>query len=235
MKNLLVSIAFLLVVARCAAQSKEHRFGITAGASTQHYNGNLGDSFFQFNTTCFGSAVLTLDHYMNKSFDLKLIGSVGDFGYCQTEADKTRIVSAELRCPGCTRLSMGELRSRMISGNLNLVYKFANGYLLKESSKLAPFIYAGVGVANLSDNMQRQCVNPGNHFILTSGAGVRYNINDRFNIGINFGLSYFLNKKVYASNPLLSDELAHDEDVIRMENRKDMLLQNTFFIGINLF
>lgn len=235
MKNyLFISATLLLTTLSMFGQTKNKKVGIEAGAYLQHYNGNLGNSFFKFNTTAFGGFSANAGLYLNKSFDLNVGGSIGNFGYCSTEEDKKRIVSIEQRCPGCTnQLGMGELRSMMASGNIAIKYKFANGSILKENSKLAPYVYAGVGVNHLADNMKRNCVKVGMHLTINAGLGVKYNINDRFNIGYNLGLGCFVTKKVYASNASSMNDEDKDADDIKMEKRKDFYMQNAITFGIN--
>lgn len=234
MKKVFLGFAFLCLTAISYAQTENHRLGLWIGGTIQHYNGNLGNSFFQFKTTCFAGAMFNAGYYLNRSFDVSLGGFVGDYGYCSTEADNKRIIAKELKCPGCPDdRGMGELRSRMTSGNLSVAYKFANGYLLSEKSKLSPYVYVGAGMSHLADNMKRNCVNKGNHFSVNGGIGIKYYVCERVSIGYNAGLSCFTRKKVYASNADLSGELAHDKDVIQMQKRKDLLLQNTLFVGIN--
>jgi opacity protein-like surface antigen len=236
MKNqLLITAAFVLATFGLTAQTKNRKIGIETGAYLQQYNGNLGNSFFKFKETAFGGGSLNLGLYLNKSFDVNVGGSIGHFGYCQTEEDKKRVVSLEYRCPGCTdRLGMGELRSMMISGNTAIKYKFANGYLLKEDSKIAPYVYAGVGINYLSDVMKRNCVNVGNHFTINAGAGVKYNITERLNIGYNLGVGCFMTKKVYYTNAIAeNNEVEKDADDIKMEKRKDFYMQHALTLGFN--
>jgi opacity protein-like surface antigen len=236
MKNqLLITAAFVLATFGITAQTKNRKIGIETGAYLQQYNGNLGNSFFKFKETAFGGGSLNLGLYLNKSFDVNVGGSIGHFGYCQTEEDKKRVVSLEYRCPGCTdRLGMGELRSMMISGNTAIKYKFANGYLLKEDSKIAPYVYAGVGINYLSDVMKRNCVNVGNHFTINAGAGVKYNITERLNIGYNLGVGCFMTKKVYYTNAIAeNNEVEKDGDDIKMEKRKDFFMQHALTLGFN--
>ncbi len=234
MKNYLLIPALLLCTMSAIGQSQDNRFGITLGGSIQHYNGNLGNSFFKFKTTCYNGITSTFGAYLNKSFDLNIGGYVGYFGYCQTEADANRVVSLEQRCPGCKdRLGMGELRSLMVSGNLALKYKFANGIYLNENSKFAPYIYAGIGINHLSDVMKRQCVNVGNHFTINGGAGLKYNITKRFNIGYNIGFGCFTSKKTYYTNAIASDSEDMDAEDLKIERRKDIYMQNSLSLGIN--
>lgn len=244
MKHYILLSAFTASVLSLSAQTKDHKIGIEVGGYLQQYNGNLGNSFFKFKETAFGGFHANAGLYLNKSFDAMVGASVGHFGYCQTDEDKKRIVAVEFRCPGCTnQLGMGELRSMMVAGNAALKYKFANGMLLKESSRLAPYIYAGIGINQLSDNMKRNCVNVGTHLTINAGAGVKYNINERINVGYNMGLGCFVAKKVYYTNAAANHETedhedeSHDDathaDERRMEKRKDFYMQHAISFGFN--
>lgn len=232
-KQVLIATLFVCTLS-VIGQNKKNKYGITSGAYIQHYNGNLGNSFFKFNTTCFAGSSTTFGMYLNKSFDVNVGGSIGNYGYCQTASDASRVVSLEQRCPGCKdRLGMGELRSLMISGNVSVKYKFANDIFLKENSKWGPYVYAGAGINHLSDNMKRQCVNVGNHITINGGAGIKYNINEKFNISYNLGIGYFVTKKVYYTNATVSDSNIKDADDLKVEKRKDLYMQNTLSLGIN--
>ncbi len=242
MKNqLLISAAVVLSAFSAIAQNKNHKIGIEAGAYLSHYSGNLGNSFFKFNTTAFGGFSGNAGLYLTKSFDVNVGGTVGHFGYCQTDEDKKRIVPIEQKCPGCPgeERGMGELRSLMIAGNIAVKYKFANGIFLKENSKIAPYVYVGAGINRLSDNMRRNCVNVGKHFSVNAGVGVKYNFNERFNIGYNLAVGCFVTKKhVYSSNGIkgITAETAAAEtnsEEMKMANRKDFYLQNAVTFGFN--
>jgi hypothetical protein len=233
MKNLFL-VTFLLIALNTNAQNEIHRFGITIDGHFQQYNGNLGNSFFKYKSTCFGGFTSTLGVYLNKSFDLNVGGSIGHFGYCQTNMDANRMVSLEQRCPGCTdRLGMGELRSLLISGNLGLKFKLANDIILRQASKVAPYLYTGVAINNLSDNMKRNCVNVGTHYTVNGGAGIKYNFNHQFFIGYNIGIGCFVTKKVYATNETINTETDLDPTDLKLEKRKDLILQNGFLFGFN--
>ena len=234
MKNQVLISALLLSTLCTIGQNKNNKIGIEAGAHIQQYNGNLGNSFFKFNTTTFAGYNAKVGLYLNKSLDFNLGGSIGHFGYCQTDEDKKRVVSIKQRCPGCIdRLGMGELRALMISGNIAIKYKFANGIFLKENSKLAPYIYVGVGINRLSDVMKRNCVNVGNHLTINAGAGIKYNINERFNIGYNLGIGCFVTKKVYYTTATQNSETGKDADDLKMDKRKDLYMQHALTLGIN--
>ena len=242
MKNqLLMTAAVVLTTLSTIAQNKNHKIGVEAGAYLSHYNGNLGNSFFKFNTTAFGGVSANAGVYLSKSFDVNVGGTIGHFGYCQTTEDKKRVVPVEQKCPGCPgeEGGMGDLRSLMISGNVAMKYKFANGYILKENSKLAPYVYVGAGINRLSDNMRRNCVNVGKHFSLNGGVGVKYNFNERFNVGYNLGIGCFVtNKHVYSSNGIkgITAETNTTEtngEEMKMANKKDFYLHNAITFGFN--
>ena len=232
MKKSLLVVALTFAALSTIAQSKNFRYGVTAGGYIQHYNGNLGNSFFKFNTTCFGGGAATFGMYLSKSVDLNVGGSLGFYGYCQTDADERRTASVAQRCPGCTRLGMGELRSVMIAGNVAVKYKFANDIFLNEGAKIAPYVYAGAGINRLSDVMQRDCVNEGNHVSVNAGAGVKYNFCKRFNIGYNLALGAFVGDKVYATDPW-ETAMVKNELEMKLEKRKDLYMQNGLFLGVN--
>jgi hypothetical protein len=232
-KNLLIA-AFIVFTISAIGQNQNNKFGITAGAFIQHYNGNLGNSFFKFKTICFGGGTASVGMYLNKSFDVNLGVSICDFGYGQTESDRKRIISESQQCPGCDDiLGMGNLQARMVAGNIAIKYKFTNGYLLKENSKFSSNIFLGMGINNLTDNMGRNCVNTGNHFTINSGLGITYNITERLNIGYNLAFGCFVTKKVYNTNTAATESQVKDADDILMEKRKDFYMQNGLSLGVN--
>ncbi|HEY1045846.1 MAG TPA: hypothetical protein VGF79_05365 [Bacteroidia bacterium] len=243
MKKSILTISILSMLVCLNAQTKNFRNSFSIGGSINQYNGNLGSSFYDFNATCFAGVNATFGNYINRSFDFNLNATVGHFGYCQRQRDRIRFEEMELGCPGCTDgLGMAELRSLMVGANVSIKYKFANGYILKENSKLAPFVSAGLGLAHLSDNMKKQCVTVGMHYTLNAGAGLRYNVTDRFHVQYTANFGYFVSKKVYAdlTGTTSHDESAqvnspdhHSEEMKSLERKHDMILQNTLSFGIN--
>lgn len=244
MKNSIIILAVLFFFTNVQSQNKTHRNSVTFGASINHYNGNLGNSFFQYKTTCFGGGNVTFGNYINRNFDLNINANIGHFGYCQTDRDVFRMAKLELQCPGCTDgIAMAELRSLMIGVNTNLKYKFNNGYILKENSKIAPYVYTGVGITHLSDNMKKKCVNVGMHYTVNAGAGLRYNIGKNMHIDYTMSFSCFMTKKTYAKLSSTSDQVDnthaeaepdhHSKEMKSLEKRHDLLLQNTLSVGFS--
>jgi hypothetical protein len=216
MKNSLIAIAFLLTM-NLFSQTKNNKFGVTAGGGTQHYMGDLG----HFNNeTSYGGFIFQGNYFLNKNFDAGMFSSIGDFGYCQTEKEKNTEVAAQYRCPGCNRVGLGNLSSRLYSAGGMIKYKFNNGYLLKENSAIRPYVYAGAAVNHLQDIMKMNCVSVGNYGTLNAGAGFKYYVSERLNLGYNISTGYFLNDNV---------------DFMNHGKGSDLYLQNTVTIGFDLF
>jgi OmpA-OmpF porin, OOP family len=109
--------------------------------------------------------------------------------------------------------------SRLTTVTATLRYKFANGYILKEDSKIAPYIYLGGGFDNLSNAFwkEKDRVNTGSMASNNGGAGVKYNFNQKYNITYNMGFGYF----------------SSDNSDFRVEGMNDAYLQHSVLFGIN--
>lgn len=220
MKKHLFILAFALFVTVINAQTEKHKLGIVVGGGSQKYNGDLGNGFKFKNDTWYGTVTANVNYYICNSFDIGLFGSVGDYGFCQPEGTAKTAVDVNDRCPGCFgRVGIGNLNSRLTNGGALLKYKVANGYLLSETAKLKPYVYFGAAVNRISDRMKMQCVLPGTYYSLNAGAGLKYYITERVNVGYNLSFGYFT-----------SDHLDY-----KMNGRSDMNMQNTLSIGIDLF
>jgi len=109
----------------------------------------------------------------------------GDYVHCRKDGEN------KYRDDGTEVLNMlGRLTSFVVAGK----YKFANGYIMKENAKLAPYIYLGAGVNNISEHWwkDKPRAQIGNYTSLNAGLGVRYNLCHKFNIGYNMGYGYFI-------------------------------------------
>lgn len=220
MKKLSILLLFSTLTLFLTAQTADHKLGITAGFGFQQYNGDLGNGFYNFKTSSYGVGSAQVAYYLNKSFDAGLLFNIGDYGYCQSFEEANKEVPFSDRCPGCLgRVGIGNLNSRMISGGIMARYKLSNGYILRENNKLKPYIYAGMTYNQITDRMKMNCVTPGNYYSINAGAGINYMVSDRFLIGINVGFGRFTSDKID----------------LQVRCSKDMYMQNTVHIGINLF
>jgi hypothetical protein len=221
MKIHLFIACFLLLGTASLAQSKSNKLSISVGGGSQKYRGDLGNGFKLKNDVWTGGVVVNVGYYINKSFNVGLFGSMGDFGFCQPDNVANKEVSVNDRCPGCIgRVGLGNLSSRMTSGGMLLKYKLNNGQLLREDMKLRPYVCIGAAMNHLADRMNMKCVRPGNYFSINSGLGVNYYLNERVNIGYNLAFGYFTCDYI--------DFMGHG-------GTSDMYMQNTLSIGIDLF
>jgi len=220
MKNYLFALGLFFITISTFAQTKNNKLGITIGGGSQKYNGDLGNGFTFKNNTSYGSVNANVNYYICNSFDIGLFSSIGDYGFCQPEGKAKTEIAIDDRCAGCLgRVGIGNLSSRLTTGGVLLKYKITNGYLLSETAKLKPYVFFGAAANSITDIMRMQCVNPGNYFSLNAGAGVKYYVSDRINFGYNLSFGYFT-----------SDHLDY-----KMSRRNDMNIQNTLFVGIDLF
>ncbi len=202
MKNYLIILCVTLTTLGTFAQTKDRKNNISVGGGRESYNGDLGNYWFKYKEEWYGFVKLSYSRYLNKSFDGMIFASVGDLGHCRESDDPVTVLN---------------YYSRMKSAIVALKYKFANGYILKEDSKILPYIFLGGGVNNLTDIWNHKDVNPGNYTSINGGLGVTYNFTERFNLSYNLGFGYFT-----------SDALDY---IVKGSN--DKYMQNTFLMGFN--
>ncbi|MBC7864059.1 MAG: outer membrane beta-barrel protein [Bacteroidia bacterium] len=220
MKNYLIGFCLLTLAAGMSAQTKNNKFGLALGAGSQNYCGDLGSAFKIKNESYYGVVNGNAAYYLSKSFDAGLFGSIGDYGFCQPDAANNKAATDADLCPGCPgRVGLGNLNSRMLAGGIFVRYKFSNGYLLSEHSRLSPYISFGGAANSISDRMRMNCVKAGTYYSFNVGAGLKYKLSERVNLNYNFSLGYFTSDKL--------DFISHHSN--------DMYMQNTIGLGIDLF
>ncbi|MES2778306.1 MAG: OmpA family protein [Bacteroidota bacterium] len=133
--TLLLSIFFIQCV---DAQTRYHKWNAGVNGGISIYAGDLGNNISNFPLDVFEEDVmvgLNLSRYLNRSFDLTLSGTMGSWGFYDNKAPNNQATV---------------FKGDMVHGNLTLKYKFSNGYLLSEDSRLAPYVFIGPGITNLS-------------------------------------------------------------------------------------
>lgn len=206
---------FLLIIILLASfemnsQTEAHKNYLAIGVGKGSYNGDLGNAWFNLEEEWYGFVSVNYSAWMNKSFDLSASITHGDYGHCR-EADEP-----VYRTDGTEVLNM---LSRLTAGVISVKYKFANGYIMNETSRLAPYVYAGAGVNNISNHWwpEKHRVNTGNYSSINGGLGVCYRVNEKFCVTYNLGFGYFMTDSI-------------DK---RTEGRNDMYMQNGLLFGMN--
>ncbi len=201
----------LLAVSFCSsAQSPDKKSNISIGGGTERYRGDLGNAWFKPHEEVYGLVCFSYGQYLTPSFDVNTGITFGDYGHCKDED------VSKYRADGTEVLNM---LCRLTSLSLTAKYKFANGYLLHENARIAPYIYLGAAINNVTDYWwaNKERVNAGNYGSLNGGAGVRYNFCSKFTLTYNLGFGYFT-----------SDNIDY-----RSVGTNDMYMQNILVIGMN--
>ncbi len=143
------------------AQNADKTWSLEVQFGKNEYKGDIVNDFFKWNKAFYEMGGIGLNHYLNKSFDLGLLGTYGRYGGY--------------------RNSIIRFIGYKFDGSLLLKYKLNNGYILSEKAFIAPYLTAGAGFANFPSGMS---IVDGTNFIIPMGVGIK------FNITRNFALQY---------------------------------------------
>jgi len=132
-KSILIAAAILAVGLTVFAQSDSSRYAYNIHFGNMDYSGDYSTKFDKFNHGFnLGVGAAT---YLGPSFDL-----TGDLNYGRVkDINNTPVKNKDL-------WDSLQFKSRMGNLNIHLKYKFTNGYILKESSTLSPYLVAGIGL-----------------------------------------------------------------------------------------
>lgn len=176
------------------AQNANQKWGAGIYVNFNDYKGDLGNDFWKFKNTepIIGSA--TLGRYLNPSFDALVRLSVFN------------VESGN---------GVSNFDDWMFMANLNLKYKFNNGYFLKEDAVISPFLVGGIGNSyvkaegNFMGNAFDKDYDNLNFYY---GAGITFRIDDRWSISAETGIFYPLNDKYDGyKNKTRDTEMYHDK------------------------
>ena len=196
----MLSMVLVTSFTALSAQSSLQDFSISGGFGFQQYCGDLGNGLYRFNSTEYGVACLSVDYSLNRWFSLKFLGTLGDLGFCQTKETREAI-KAEHEAHGGEHVhginpKEENLNSRMAAGVFAVQFEFANGYILPEWSRFAPYVYAGAGLNRITDRMEMNCVAPGLYSTLNVGTGFKYQIVQHLFLGYQLNFGQFTSDKL---------------------------------------
>lgn len=172
LKFFLLIFATTLLSLVVNAQNADQKWGVGLYLNFNDYKGDIANDFWDLGNSkpYIGSA--TLGRYLNSSFD-----AVFRVSYFNIESEG----------------AIGNFDAWLFNTNLNLKYKFNNGYLLKEDAIISPFLVAGVGYTNadtkgqvFASNFDKKYDNV--NFYYAAGLNVR--IDDRWSIALETGIYY---------------------------------------------
>lgn len=125
MRKLLTFLLLVAALSSLSGQDADNKWALGLLVGKTEYQGDLGNGIFKFKPF-YGLGGVSLHRYLNPSFEFGVLGEVGNYGF----SNKTL-----------------SFQARKTDLNALLKYKFNNGYMLPEDSRVAPFITAGVGFA----------------------------------------------------------------------------------------
>ena len=125
MKNFVLALMLLSLAGFSQAQTADQKLSLGILGGKTEYKGDLGNGMFKCNPF-YGHGALSLNYYLNSSFNIGLLGEYGAYGY------------------------KGLFTGKKSDLSLLLTYKFNNGYLIKEDAVIQPYLAAGAGIAKYS-------------------------------------------------------------------------------------
>jgi outer membrane protein OmpA-like peptidoglycan-associated protein len=171
-RNLLLA-SFLMSMLMATAQTADNKIAVGLHFVKNEYNGDYGNGMFKFSNQEFNKAMYTglgisAGYFLSPSFDLGLQGSFGKYGH-------------ESAAYGDAFMKDHRFVGNKLDMSLFSHYKFNNGYILKEESKLSPFVSLGLGIATYSKLSTDLGASPtilkeGVDLIIPIGIGLKYQI-----------------------------------------------------------
>ncbi|MES2559459.1 MAG: OmpA family protein [Bacteroidota bacterium] len=168
-KQIIVTLVLSMIIMHTYAQSRYHKWNAGVNGGVSVYAGDLGNNITNFPLDVFEHNVivgLNLSRYLNPSFDGAFSATLGSWGYFQ---NKETIFKGDLT-----------------HANLSLKYKFSNGYLLSEDSRLSPYVFAGAGLTNLAG----KGITNGMNVTGVAGTGVTLHITEVVSIAYQATFGY---------------------------------------------
>jgi len=209
MKKTLLLLTICAATVASFAQTASNRWSVGAGLGFTDFVNPINKQFLMVERWK-GAANFNIARYLGKSFDGRLNVTTGNAYYPyatnQTAANQTVPTNFDLAQKG----KMVYENSYLWDGGLNLVYKLANGYILKENSFVSPYLFSGVGINSInkigSQNAGGNVGGAGSDQInpyIPVGFGLGFNLNDRWNAAAEYGYKFALGEAYNYANSAL--------------------------------
>ncbi len=141
------------------AQSEDVPWRVNIDLTNNKFKYRIWEGLFDFGELGNAGFRVGAQRYLNNSLDLEFGVGYGKLVYEQI------------------------FESNVLDVNVNLIYKFDNGYILKKEAKVAPFISAGIGTSNYSNFKGLNSGNwEGNNFDTPFGVGVEFKVSEEASI-----------------------------------------------------
>ncbi|NOU58942.1 OmpA family protein [Marinifilum caeruleilacunae] len=191
--SLLILLA-MLTTFHVNAQNADEKWGLGIYANFNSYKGDLGNGFWTIEPRFPVIGAASLSRYLNSSFDAEFKLSVFNSKY---------------------KKEFANFDDWLVNTNLNLRYKFNNGYILDEDVRISPFLVGGFGSSFVNaegtaygNYFDRDYINLNFYY----GAGIKFRIDERWSILLETGIFYPLNDKYDGVKSKKRDtEMYHDK------------------------
>jgi len=170
-KGLIAIVITALFVTNVIAQNKTENFSVGFQFGTIEYSGEVAQEIFSFDTGIHPSFGLNIAKYVTPSFNLR-----GNFRVGTIDGSN----------------EVYNFKNRLFDINILLDYKFNNGYILKQESIIAPYVFIGAGDAvsmytNKITGVEEQ---PLAYFNIPIGAGLKFNLTSKMSISLETHYNY---------------------------------------------
>jgi outer membrane protein OmpA-like peptidoglycan-associated protein len=198
MKKTLLLLTLCAASLAMTAQTATNRWNIGAGIGFTDFVNPINKQFLMVERWK-GNANFNVARYLGKSFDGRLNVSTGNVYY---PFDMNQASATSQTVPTTFNTAQkGKMRyenSYIWDGGLNLVYKFANGYILKENSFISPYLFSGLGINSITKIGTQNGKSTGgagsdqiNPYIPV-GFGLGFNLNDKWTAAAEYGYKFAL-------------------------------------------
>ncbi|MHA7100709.1 OmpA family protein [Roseivirga pacifica] len=201
MKKTFLLLALSLFSIGLSAQTKDSPWWLAVDGVSNKFDFSYYDGLFDFSENTLGIRVAA-ERYLNSSFDLDLGVSYG-----------------ALKHEDVFDGAVADLTTR-------IYYKFNNGYFLKEESRFAPYLFAGIGLTSYSKvEPFYEEYNDGVYATTPFGLGFRFLVSENFEINtkaaFNKSISYAPNYMQYGIGVSFALSRNKDKDGDGVPNKED--------------
>lgn len=192
MKKINLIIVFLILTTILTAQIKYEKLNVGIHINSTHYQGDLGTEFFDIKEIDPGISI-SLGYYLSPTFDITTKASWSHVGFMdkkgtygfgnQGHSDKVGYYNPASQ-------EGWKFYGSFWNTTLNLKTKFNNGWLIKKTATVAPFIIVGIGVTRFSsvsvtDHLSKKTYQ---NFTLYYGGGLNFPLSEHLNIVFEVGM-----------------------------------------------
>lgn len=177
------------------AQTAENKWGVGFNLNTTDYRGDIGNDFWSFDMGNLGFG-LNLSRYLSPTFDI-----IADLSYLNTESSH----------------GLRSFEADLYLATLNVKFKFDNGWLLKEGSKLSPYLIAGGGHAYVktkgfyNTNTNHKFDKSYNNANFYYGAGIAFHLTEKLALDLRGGINYPLRDRYDGVRSQTSDNEKYND------------------------